>query len=69
MTPNDVQGQLLGLVAGIDQQIENISNSSFKVPTVDSEGNVIPSDAFSDEVNPSEASKRTLQNDFRHFSI
>jgi hypothetical protein len=57
MTVDDAQKQLLGLVAGIDKHIERISDSSFQVPTVDSEGNIIPSDTFSDQTNASEIGK------------
>ena len=57
LTFEDIQRQLLNLVTGIDNKIQNISDSSFQVPTVDADGNIISPNIFDEETNPSALGK------------
>jgi hypothetical protein len=51
MTPQDLQDELVGLITGIGYYVDNISNSSFKTPIVDVEGNLIESEAFDNDTD------------------
>ena len=57
MTSDDLRLQMLGIVAGINKYLDNVSNSSFKVPIVDPEGNLIESDTFIDKAEPASLGK------------
>lgn len=52
MTYDDLRLQMLGIVAGINKYLDNVSNISFKVSIVDPEGNLIESDTFIDKAEP-----------------
>ena len=58
MIYDDLSLQILDIVAGINKYLDNVSNSSFKVPVVDPEDNLIESDTFIDKAEPASLGKR-----------
>lgn len=53
---DDITLQNLGVLSKLQSYLQNdVNKTSFKNPTIDIEGNPIPSDAFADDVDPADA--------------
>ena len=53
---DDITLQNLGVLSGVKSYLQNdVNKTSFKNPTIDTEGNPIPSDTFADEVDAADA--------------